>query len=401
MTTLNKHIKKHHDTYVYNRRVPKAIAHLHVGKTHITFSLNTSCIKTARLKRDRYNGQLAIQVQSALSPERETFKKHLQVAEEYAEGIKDSKSGLFYDDFFPRNPIAHAAYRQVAYGEASHPYTYTIKEALSSLLARKASLSDDTKQKLNSSLSRFLTFMGVNDIGLESIDKKSVVAYIEHLGGEYAHGTIAAHLSRLKSIWTHAFQLGEIPIKQSPFEDHDLSFYKNGSSQRKQLFSSEQLRKVLSDCPNEVKPLVKLGLFTGARISELCNADVEVIEGIKCLVVHKGKTDSAARYIPLAEQVVDLPLPLKIDHKAAGRTFSRFKVSQVTDDSSRSFHSLRNHFITAGQRAEGLSEFDVAYVAGHKTGTTMSFGHYARHDVKRLKQTVDTVAIQIEKEWII
>lgn len=400
MTTLNKHIKKHHDTYVYNRRVPKAIAHLHVGKTHITFSLNTSCIKTARLKRDRYNGQLAIQVQSALSPERETFKKHLQVAEEYAEGIKDSKSGLFYDDFFPRNPIAHAAYRQVAYGETSHPYTYTIKEALSSLLARKASLSDDTKQKLNSSLSRFLTFMGVNDIGLENIDKKSVVAYIEHLGGEYAHGTIAAHLSRLKSIWTHAFQLGEIPIKQSPFEDHDLSSYKSGSPQRKQLFSAEQLRKVLSDCPNEVKPLVKLGLFTGARISELCNADVEVIEGIKCLVVHKGKTDSAARYIPLADQVIDLPLPLKIDHKAAGRTFSRFKVSQVTDDSSRSFHSLRNHFITAGQRAQGLSEFDVAYVAGHKTGTTMSFGHYARHDVKRLKQTVDIVAEQIEQEWL-
>ncbi len=116
-------------------------------------------------------------------------------------------------------------------------------------------------------------------------------------------------------------------------------------------------------------------------------------------MVQKGKTDSAARYIPLAEQVADLPLPLKIDHKAAGRTFSRFKVSQITDDSTRSFHSLRNHFITAGQRAEGLSEFDVAYVAGHKTGATMSFGHYARHDVKRLKQTVDTIAAQIEWEW--
>ena len=88
-----------------------------------------------------------------------------------------------------------------------------------------------------------------------------------------------------------------------------------------------------------------------------------------------------------------------MDHKAAGRTFSRFKVSHITDDSTRSFHSLRNHFITAGQRTEGLSEFDVAYVAGHKTGTTMSFGHYARHDVKRLKQTVDSVAAQIEKEW--
>ena len=45
-------------------------------------------------------------------------------------------------------------------------------------------------------------------------------------------------------------------------------------------------------------------------------------------------------------------------------------------------------------------KFDVAYVAGHKTGATMSFGHYARHDVKRLKQTVDTIAAQIEWEWL-
>ena len=399
MTTLNKHIKKHHDTYVYNRRVPKAVAHLHIGKTHITFSLNTSCIKTARLKRDRYNGQLAIQMQSTLSPDRETFKQHLQVAEKYAEGIKDKDSALFYDDYFPRNPIAFAAYREVAHGEKNHPYTFTIKEGLGSLLARKTSLSNDTKQKLNASLARFLTFVGVNDIGLQDIDKKTVVAYIEHLGDEYAHGTIAAHLSRLKSIWVHAFQLGEIYIKQSPFEDHDLSPYKNGPSQRKQLFTTEQLRMVLSDSPSEVRALVKLGLYTGARISELCSAEVEIIEGIKCLVIHKGKTKSAARYIPLAKQVEDLPLPLNIDHKAAGRAFSRFKVSQITDDSTRSFHSLRSHFITAGQRAGGLSEFDVAYVAGHKTGTTMSFGHYARHDVKRLKTTVDSIATQIEKEW--
>ena len=338
-------------------------------------------------------------MQSALSPERETFKKHLQVAEEYSEGIKDKDSALFFDDFFPRNPIALSAHRQVAYVDMNHPYTFTIKEALSSLLARKASLSDDTKQKLDSSLKRFLTFIGVNDIGLQDIDKKSVVAYIEHLGDEYAHGTISAHLSRLKSIWAHAFQLGEITIEQSPFEDHDFSPFKKGESRRKQLFSKEQLQKVLPDCPDTVKTLVKVGLFTGARISELCSANVEEVEGIRCLVVRKGKSKSAARYIPLADQIADLPLPLKQDHKAAGRVFSRFKVSQITDDSTRSFHSLRNHFITAGERA-GIREFDVAYAAGHKTGTTMSFGNYTRHDVKRLKATVDKVANQIEKEWI-
>lgn len=399
MNTQNRYLKKHHDTWVYTRRVPKALAHLHQG-SHIIFSLKTSSVKLARLKRDKYNGYLANQMQGAISPERQEFKRHLSVAKEYAVGIKDSSSCLTYDDFFPREPIARAAYREVAYQDTNHVYSYTAKEALQSLLGRKAKLSDDTKQKLQSALDRFLTFVGVNDMALTEVHKKTVVAYIEHLGDEYAHGTIAAHLSRLKSIWVHAFQLGEITIKQSPFEDHDLSPYKKGESQRKQLFSKDQLNMVLNDCPESVKPLTKLALFTGARISELCKADVDVIEGIKCLVVHKGKSKSATRYIPLADQVKDIELPLRLDHKSAGRTFSNFKVDKITSDSTRSFHSLRNHFITAGQRADNLTEFDVAYVAGHKTGSTMSFGHYARHDVKRLKATVDKVASQIEKEWL-
>ena len=399
MNAQNKHIKKHHDTWVYSRRVPSAIAHLYKG-SHITFSLKTSSVKVARLKRDKFNGHLANQMQGTISPEREEFKRHLTVAKEYAEAIKDRSSNLTYDDFFPREPIAHAAYREVAYKDTNHIYSYTAKEALQSLLGRKTKLSDDTKQKLQSALDRFLTFVGVNDMALTEVHKKTVVAYIEHLGDEYAHGTIAAHLSRLKSIWVHAFQLGEITLKQSPFEDHDLSPYKKGESQRKQLFSKDQLTKVLNECPDSVKPLTKLALFTGARISELCRAEVEVIEGVRCLVVHKGKTKSAPRYIPLADQLNDIELPLRLDHKSAGRTFSKFKVDKVTDDSTRSFHSLRNHFITAGQRAENLTEFDVAYVAGHKTGTTMSFGHYARHDVKRLKATVDKVANQIEEEWL-
>jgi integrase len=208
-----------------------------------------------------------------------------------------------------------------------------------------------------------------------------------------------AHLSRLKSIWIHAYQMGEIKTKISPFCDHDLSQYRGEGSKPKQLFSKTQLHKVLTECPSSLRDLVKLGLFTGARISELCTAKVEVIEDIKCLVIHKGKTASATRIIPLAPQVADIQLPLNLDTKSAGRAFSRFKVANITDDSTRSFHSLRNHFITASERA-CLKEFDVAHVVGHKTGATMSFGHYARHDVKRLYETVNKTAKQIESEWL-
>jgi integrase/recombinase XerC len=397
--TNNKYLKKHHDTWVYSRRVPKLLQHYFPNKTHITQSLGTSSIKVARLQRDRINGQLAAKTQGAFSSDRIKFKDYLDTVHPYTGALKDEVCSLDYDDVLPRNPIAKAAYRQEVYGDIDHPFTITIKETLSNLLAHKTKMSTDTNSKLKNSLSRFLGYLCVDDIPLKSINKKQVVDYIQYLSSEYAHGTLVAHLSRLKSIWTHAYQMGEIQSKISPFCDHDLSQYRGDASKPKQLFSKEQLYKVLNECPDDLKDLVRLGLFTGARLSELCTADVEIIEDIKCLVIRRGKTESAARVIPIASQVADIRLPLNLDTKAAGRAFSRFKVANITTDSTRSFHSLRNHFITASQRAN-LIEFDVAHVVGHKTGTTMSFGHYARHDVKRLAEAVRGTANQIEVEWL-
>lgn len=334
-----------------------------------------------------------------MSSERVKFKNYLDDIRPYIGALKDDVCSLDYDDVLPRNPIAKAAYEQEVHDNVDHPFTITIVESLSSLLSHKTNMCKDTNSKLKNSLKRFLVYLCAEDIPLKSINKRQVVEYIQYLSKEYAHGTLVAHLSRLKSIWTHAYQMGEIESKVSPFCDHDLSQYRGDATKPKQLFSKEQLHKVLNECPSDLRSLVRLGLFTGARLSELCTADVETIEGIKCLIIRRGKTESAARIIPLASQVADIKLPLNLDTKAAGRAFSRFKVAEITTDSTRSFHSLRNHFITASQRAS-LKEFDVAHVVGHKTGTTMSFAHYARHDVKRLAEAVNCAANQIEVEWL-
>lgn len=395
----NLHLKKHHETWVYSRRVPKSVQHLYIGKTHITFSLNTSSVKEARLQRDRFNGQLAAQTQGAYSAHRMEFKSYVEDVKPWIEALQDKDSPIHYDDALPRNDIAKAAFLQEVKGVTNHPYTVTIKETLSSLISHKPNMSVDDRTKKVNGLERFLKFNSVNDMALKDITKKQVVAYIQHLGGEYAEGTIRSHLSRLKSIWVHAYQMGEIKTKVSPFCDHDLSRFKGKAPTPKKLFSKEQFNKALNECPSNLKDLVKVAVYTGARISELCAADVEVIEGVRCLVVRKGKTASATRVIPVASQIADIHLPLNLDSKTAGREFSRFKVSSISKDSSQSFHSFRNHFITAAERAE-VKEFDVCHIVGHKTGRTMSYGHYARHDIKRLAETVEKVAKQIEVEWL-
>ena len=398
-STKNKYLKLHHDTWVYSRRVPKLLKHYYPNKTHITQSLGTSSVTAARLHRDRINGQLAAKSLGSFSSDRIQFKNYLEDVSPYTGALKDDVCSLDYDDVLPRNPIAKAAYRQEVHGETDHLFTVTLKETLGNLLSHKKNISVDNLSKLKNSLSRFLTYLSVDDIPLKTIHKKQVVEYIQYLSNEYAHGTITAHLSRLKSIWIHAYQMGDIKDKVSPFCDHQLSQYKVESSKPKQLFNKIDLHKVLNDCPSGLKDLVRMGLYTGARISELCAADVEEVDGVKCLAIRKGKTASAARFIPIAPQVADIALPLSLDSKAAGRLFSRFKVTEVTTDSTRSFHSLRAHFITASQRAN-LPEFDVANVVGHQTGATMSFGYYARPDIKRLYEAVRATAEQIDIEWL-
>jgi len=399
MNNNNKHLKLHHDTWVYCRRVPKGLQHLYPSKTHITQSLGTSSVKLARIKRDRINGELAAQAQGAYSEDRIQFKAYSEQVKPYAEALKNPSFPLDMDDFLPRNDIAKAAYRQEVYGEMQHAYTYTLKEALNSLLGRSNTSSPETLSKLQSSINRFLLYLKTPDIPLREIHKKQVVEYIEHLGHEYAHGTISGHLSRLRSVWGHAYKLGEIETKTSPFCDHDLSQYRGEGSKQKQLFSSNQLKVILKDSPVLVKSLAKLALFTGARISELCRAHEETIEGVRCMIITKGKTAAAKRLVPLPPQVQDIRLPLGLEAKTAGRIFSHFKVDKITKDSSRSFHSLRAHYSTAAQRA-GIKEFDAAKLIGHQSGQTMSYGYYAREDVNKLAEAAAQIANQVEKEWL-
>ncbi|WMN87124.1 site-specific integrase [Vibrio parahaemolyticus] len=399
-TVNNRYLKLHHDTWVYCRRIPKALQHLYPNKTNLTISLKTSSVKIARMERDRINGQLATQVQGSYSSERVEFKQYVEQLKPYVGALQQADSAIDYDDVLPRNEIAKAAYRQELYGEHQHAFTYTLKEGLNSRLARENKLTSETVGKLTNSVERFLLFLKVPDVPLREIHKKQVVEYVEHLGLQYAHGTISAHLSRLKSVWVHAYKLGEVDTQTSPFCYHDLSKYLGDESTKKQLFSSCQLKQILQDSPDSVKDLVRLGLFTGARIGDLCKAYEEIIDGVRCMVIKTGKTKAARRIVPLPSRLHDISLPLGLEVKAAGRIFSRFKVASITNDRSRSFHSLRVHFISAAQRAHA-SEFNVAKAVGHKSGHTMSYGYYARENLPSIAKTMDIVAEQIDKEWLV
>lgn len=225
-------------------------------------------------------------------------------------------------------------------------------------------------------------------------------------------------MSRLKSIYEHAWRIAEIDKRDNPFDSHILTHYEEDKTvEKKQLFSREEIREIISwaDSENEgIKALVYLGLFTGCRISEICTVTTDdvYIEGeLMALYIRKGKTSAATRTVPLPKRVHDIVRRrlevsgvgqsiIGMDGKQASRVFSNFKSANVTKDKSRTFHSFRVHMSTAYQRA-GIDEGSAAFAVGHKGGKTMTYGYYAKGDeLKVLCEYTELAAKVIERDWL-
>ncbi len=149
-----------------------------------------------------------------------------------------------------------------------------------------------------------------------------------------------------------------------------------------------------------------LGLFTGARIEELCALHCEDIleeEGIPCLSINdqhgkKLKTRSAIRIIPLHPQLISLGFLDFVNHRrqrndvrlfpelprlrdgysqTASKWFGRFKRRCNILEDTRVFHSFRHGFATLlGNRLTPLPV--ILQLMGHERGKSESEQRYMK-----------------------
>lgn len=123
-------------------------------------------------------------------------------------------------------------------------------------------------------------------------------------------------------------------------------------------------------------------------------------DNIVAIYVEKGKTDAATRIVPLTNELgerisalveskSDDDLLLGLDGKAMSRWFSRIKTTNISTDTTKSFHSFRVMFSTAMQRSEVI-ELKTAAILGHARGNTMTYGYYSdSYTLPQLKEAYD------------
>lgn len=426
-TSNNKYLKqrKGRDVWMFQIRIPKELRHLYDGKEIFVKSLETSCIKTARLRRDALLGQISKQKEQAIDGGRATFisfYNNLKAGKEAAKGNRmeafyqlDTSDMLGTEDY---PDIRSEAWKAAESGSIPLKYSYTIKESLEDWLRKNKDKNHDTRTKMKSTTNRFLRHLNKHDTPLMVIERKQVIGFIDELAQELSVSTIRSHLSRLRSLYHFAWQIAEIDKKDNPFDSHVLTHYENDSTVAKtQLFSRQQIQKILQWADTQapqVKLLVYLGLYTGCRIGELCNVkidDVVAEQGIMAMYIRKGKTGAAERTVPIPKVIHSLvkeymngvPLGEKLlgmTSKRASNIFSEFKTENITKDDTRRFHSFRVHMSTAYQRAR-IDESTAAFLIGHKGGKTMTYGYYAKgEELKVLCEYAEQAAAIIKRDWL-
>jgi integrase len=210
--------------------------------------------------------------------------------------------------------------------------------------------------------------------------------------------SIKRKLGSLGSFWEYLLVEGVV-TDLSPFQGHKLPRDVAKPKPNRRAFTNDEclalMAKVALSKDTALADLITLGLYTGARIEELCRLrvdDIIVEDNHLALRIAKSKTQAGTRTVPLHPAITDLVDRLAADSKdgylvfsksknqyderstGLSRRFGRLK-SSLGYGSELVFHSFRKTVTTKLEQA-GVSEGIAADILGHEK-QTITYGLYS------------------------
>ncbi|EWH02538.1 tyrosine-type recombinase/integrase [Halomonas sp. BC04] len=436
-----KHLKLRHNTWYFQKRVPKALKHQFPDRDIIEQSLETGDIREAREKRDIILGQLR-QREHLLKVQSQPRQRFLSYVEKLSKIVVDEPfvgSDMEWHEILDpetakktNDPEYIEAFKTVMRGaRESDKYGTTLKEVLDHFVQiseRDELHTEGTRGRFKKTVVLFLRYLNVDDLQMKDIERSKVFDFIDHSREKVSGATVQGHISRLKNLWDYAYTRAWVSA-DNPFEKHKINTTKG--RQKKQPFTTKELSMLLDVMkrqPHSMQLLTHLGLYTGARISELVGlrlSDLKEEEGVWMMgiaVQDDGKTDAATRWIPVpelchgdmkqslvkarevgAEHLFHDLISIRPDGRyayAATKRFGEIKRQHVTERQDKGFHSFRVMMATALQQAN-VSELEAAYLLGHsRKGLTMSYGYYSKgYDPGRLL-SAQRKAVGVIDQWL-
>jgi integrase len=279
------------------------------------------------------------------------------------------------------------------------------------LAAKRHEVAESTLNFYTNATDKFLKHLGaLADADLAEITREHILDFRNHEAEKFAPKTVNHDLKAVKMLFLSAKRDGL--IADNPAEDVK-TVCQRGEKRTRRPFSLDELRSVLSVADDEWRSMILVGLYTGARLSDVAsltweNVDLSANE-LRFIARKTGKTVILFLDGPLATHIEKLPAadsvktPLhprafaivekqgKTGHlsnqfadllaqaglrkKQAHRKVSDKEEGRLRRNGDISFHSLRHTAVTLLKEA-GIPQAVVMELVGHDNEEMSQ--HYTR-----------------------
>lgn len=249
-----------------------------------------------------------------------------------------------------------------------------------------------------------------------------------------APSNIAKKMERISTMFKWAVENPKTwGIAQNPFEGFGLAKSTKMKTGRR-AFKHDEIRLLLLHPSYQDKRfersyrfwLIPLALFTGARLGELCQLEVndfKEIDGVSCIDItdeeqtKRLKNENARRLIPIHPELIRMGLLRHVERlrqsgekllfsdedlsaghtrgkmNYASRWFNKFRHEVgLNERQTTVFHSFRNTFITT-LLDKNISPHLIAPIVGHEGQLITDSVYWDKKDVKKRKETVDAFVL--------
>lgn len=304
-------------------------------------------------------------------------------------------------------------FHKVATGQ-SVPFGDHVEAYLSSM---------DATPKTVSMRRKILGDIGTEFPAIADIKRKAIQSWINRQSAEgNAPKTIARNKSAFQMYWQY-LQFNDIVHEDAPTPFHRIKIPKINNKERyrkeRKEFKAEEVVQLLYVAQSKgdftLADLIELGMWTGARIEELCSlsksnvdlcrgsikiTDAKTLAGIRTIPIHSKLEPTVRRLIRESNDgfvLCGLTLNRYGDRSnALGKRFGRLKKSQQFD-STFVFHSIRKTVSTL-LKESGVSIHVSTDIIKHKD-TTETYGNYAAvSSLAVMKEAIEKIDYPLMKK---
>ena len=396
---MAKNIEQRGNTWYATLHVPEDVRHK-IGKAKLFQSLKTTDKREAEKRRDAIIAQWKARIAAARGRSDPFLEAALMWRKEYSE----NEHPIVVQEFIEEEAKKVAERRGSEAGKTFYALATGIQTPMDTFFTEWAShltqapkTIDQMKKDVRRMIDKF--------VSVEAVTKSAVIEWVKELMKEtptrqgYSYSSLDRMFKFCRNFWRYLQEIEKADPEKQPFVLPSFAKKSNGSKPKGtdgwEPFEPSEVITLLDAATekedHELADLIRLGMYSGARIEELCALKVtDCTEEV--LKITDSKTEAGLRRVPVHSALVEVVTRLKETSKdgyllsgltfnkygdrsnAIGKRFGRLK-KFLGFPEKKVFHSIRKTVVTMLENA-GVSENLTADIVGHEK-PRITYGLYS------------------------